>query len=122
MAIGKFSKTRHSCNGKAKELFNQYCEHLQVAPDEFKGIELEDFYTLENFYEVQLFAMSLKEDGSAETLYLSQTSYQIKIYRVSQKKSIDKKLLFGAAQAFNSQLLNLFGFSISVRTFIVDKS
>ena len=29
-------------------------------------------------------------------------------------KSIDKNLLFGAAQGFNSQFLNLFGFSISV--------
>ena len=38
----------------------------------------------------------------------------IYIYRVSHKKSIDKKLLFGAAQGFNSQFLNLFGFSISV--------
>ena len=36
------------------------------------------------------------------------------IYRVSQKKGIDKKLLFGAAEGFNSQFLNLFGFSISV--------
>ena len=80
LAIGKFGKTWHNCNGKAKELFNQYREHFQVTPDEFKGIELEDFYTLENLYEVQLFAMSLKEDGSAETLYLSQISIQIKIY------------------------------------------
>ena len=30
------------------------------------------------------------------------------------KKGIDKKLLIGAAQGFNSQFLNLFGFSISV--------
>ena len=34
-------------------------------------------------------------------------------YRVSQK-GIDKKLLVGAALDFNSQFLNLFGFSISV--------
>ena len=74
LAVGKFGKTRHNCNGKAKELFNQYCEHFQITPDEFKGIELEDFYTLENFYEVQLFAMSLKEDGSTETIYLKQVS------------------------------------------------
>ena len=39
------------------------------------------------------------------------------IYRVSHKKGIDKKLLFGAAQGLNSQFLNLFGFSISV-TFV----
>ena len=71
LAIGKFGKTRRNCNGKDKELFNQYCEHFQVTPDEFKGIELEDFYTLENFYEVQLFAMSLKEDGIVETLSIS---------------------------------------------------
>ena len=54
LAIGKFGKTIHNCNCKAKELFNRYCEHFQVTPEEFKGIELEDFCTLENFYEVQL--------------------------------------------------------------------
>ena len=37
-----------------------------------------------------------------------------KHYRVSHKKGIDKKLLFGAAQGFNLQFLNLFGFSTSV--------
>ena len=79
MAIGKFGKTYLNCNGKAKELFNLYCEHFQVEPQDFKGIELEDLYALENFYEVQLFAMSLKEDGSAETLYLSQTLLPTKI-------------------------------------------
>ena len=35
--------------------------------------------------------------------------YIILKYRVSHKKGIDKKLLFGAAQGFNSQFLNLFG-------------
>ena len=35
-------------------------------------------------------------------------------YRVSQKKGINKKLLFGAAQGLNLQFLNLFGFSISL--------
>ena len=35
-------------------------------------------------------------------------------YRVSHKKGIDKKLLIGPAHGFNSQLLNLFGFSVSV--------
>ena len=55
----KFGKTYHNCNQKAKELLNQYCEHFQVTPNEFQGIELDDFYALENFYEVQLFAMNL---------------------------------------------------------------
>ena len=36
------------------------------------------------------------------------------LYRVSHKKGIDKKLLFGAAQGFSSQFLDLSGFSISV--------
>ena len=35
-------------------------------------------------------------------------------YRVSHKKGIYKKFLFGAAQGLNLQFLNLFGFSISV--------
>ena len=41
-----FLKTDHNFNGKAKELFNLYCQHFQVAPQDFKGIELEDLYTL----------------------------------------------------------------------------
>ena len=36
------------------------------------------------------------------------------LYRVSQKKGIDKKLFVGAAHDFNPQFLNLFGFNISV--------
>ena len=80
LAIGKFGKTRHNCNLKAKELFNQYCEHFQVNPQDFKGVELTDFPQLETFYETQLFAMFLKEDGSAKTLYLSQASFPSKIY------------------------------------------
>ena len=40
----------------------------------------------------------------------------LQYYRVSQKKA-SIKLLFGAAQGFNSQFLNLFGFSISVSLF-----
>ena len=80
LAIGKFEKTRHNCNQKAKELFNQYCERFQVKPQDFKGVELTDFPQLEKFYEIQLFAMVLKEDGTAKTLYLSQSSFPTKIY------------------------------------------
>ena len=80
LAIGKFGKTYHNCNAKAKELFNQYCQHFQVDPKDFKGVELTDFPQLEKFYEVQLFAMVLKEDGTAKTLFLSQSSFPTKIY------------------------------------------
>ena len=80
LAIAKFGKTRHNCNLRAKELFNQYCEHFQVNPQNFKGVELIDFPQLETFYETQLFVMFLKQDGSAETIYLSQASFPSKIY------------------------------------------
>ena len=80
LAIGKFEKTRHNCNRKAKELFQDYCQHFQVDPKDFKGVELTDFPQLEKFYETQLFAMVLKEDGTAKTLYLSQSSFPTKIY------------------------------------------
>ena len=80
IAIGKHGCCTKNCNIKAKELFLDYCQHFDVDPDDFQGVELEDFYTLENFFEVQLFAMCLKEDGSAETLYLSQTTFQTQIY------------------------------------------
>ena len=43
LAIAKFGKNYHNCNQKAKELFNQYCEHFQVNPQDFKGVELTDF-------------------------------------------------------------------------------
>ena len=80
LAIGKYEFTRHNCNGKAKELFDQYCEHFQVSPQDFKGVELIDFSQLEKYFEVQLFAMVLKEDGSAKTFCLSQSSFSTKIY------------------------------------------
>ena len=72
LAIAKYKFTQHNCNRKAKELFDQYCVHFQVNPNDFKGVELTDFPQLEKYYETQLFAMFLKEDGSAKTLYLSQ--------------------------------------------------
>ena len=71
LAIGKFGKTYHNCNQKAKELFVQYCKHFQVDPKNFKGVELTDFPQLEKYYEIRLFAMFLKEDGTAKTLYPS---------------------------------------------------
>ena len=39
-----------------------------------------NFPQLEKYYETQLFAMFLKEDGSAKTLYLLQASFPTKIY------------------------------------------
>ena len=80
LAIGKYKFTRHNCNQKAEELFEQYCEHFEVNPQDFKGVELTDFPKLEKYYETRLFAMFLKEDGTAKTLYLSQASFPSKIY------------------------------------------
>ena len=80
LAIGKFGKTYHNCNKKAKELFQEYCNHFKVKPKTFKGVELDEFPELKKYFEVQLFAMILKEDGSAKTLYLSQASFSTKIY------------------------------------------
>ena len=80
MAIAKFGKTRHNCNQKDKELFQDYCKHFRVNPLDFKGVELTDFPQLETFYETELFSMFLKQDGSAKTLYLSQALFPTKIY------------------------------------------
>ena len=80
LAIRKFGKTRHNCSQKAKELFQDYCQHFRVKPQDFEGVELNEFPELEKYSEVQLFAMFLKEDGSAKTLYLSQASFSTKIY------------------------------------------
>ena len=80
LTIGKYKFTRHNCNQKAKELFDQCCEHFEVNPQNFKGVELTDFPQLEKYYETHLFAMFSKEDGTAKTLYLSQSSFPTKIY------------------------------------------
>ena len=80
LAIGKYQFTRHNCNRKAEELFDQYCEYFEVNPQDFTGVELTDFPKLEKYFETCLFAMFLKEDGTAKTLYLSQASFPTKIY------------------------------------------
>ena len=80
LACGKFGRTYHNYNQKAKELIQDYCQHFEVNPQDFKGVELTDFPQLEKYYETQLFAMFLKEDGTAKTLYLSQSSFPTKIY------------------------------------------
>ena len=66
LAVGKFRKTYHNCNRKVKELFQEYCDHFQVKPKTLEGVELDEFPELEKYFEVQLFAMFLKEDGSAK--------------------------------------------------------
>ena len=80
MAIGKFEETHHNYNQKAKGLFQDYCQHFQVKPQDFEGIALDQFPELKKYFEAQLFAMFLKEDGTAKTLYLSQASFPSKIY------------------------------------------
>ena len=80
LAVGKFRKTYHNCNCKVKELFQEYCDHFQVKPKTLEGVELDEFPELEKYFEVQLFVMFLKEDGSAKTIYLSHASFSTKIY------------------------------------------
>ena len=65
---------------KPKNFFQDYCQHFEVNPQDFKGVELTDFPQLKKYFEVQLFAMFLKEDGTAKTLYLSRLSFPTKIY------------------------------------------
>ena len=55
LAIAKYKFTSQNCNQKAKELFNQCCDHFQVNPQDFKGVELTNFPQLETYYEIQLF-------------------------------------------------------------------
>ena len=49
LAIGKFGKTYHNCNQKVKELFDQYCEHFEVNPQDFKGVDLTEFPQFEKY-------------------------------------------------------------------------
>ena len=58
--LENLEKNYYNCNQKAKELFQDYCQHLQVKPQDFEGVELNDFPKLEKYFEVQLFAMFLK--------------------------------------------------------------
>ena len=116
LAIAKFGKTRHNCNLKAKELFDQYCEHFGVNPQDFKGVELIDFPQLETFYKTQLFVMFLKEDGSAKTIYLSQASFPTKIYLnlyenhlslITDIKMYSKKFICNCCQKVFAEMRNL---------------
>ena len=116
MAIAKFGKTYHNCNLKAKELFKQYCKHFRVNPQDFKGVELIDFPQLETFYETQLFVMFLKQDGSAETIYLSQASFPTKIYLnlyqnhlslITDIKMYSKQFICNGCQKVFAEMRNL---------------
>ena len=115
MALAKFGKNYHNCNQKAKELFNQYCEHFRVNPQDFKGVELIDFPQLETFYETQLFVMFLKQDGSAETIYLSQASFPSKIHLnlyqnhlslITDIKMYSKQFICNRCQKVSSKMSN----------------
>ena len=45
-----------------------------------EGGKLDEFSQLKKYFEVQLFLMFLKEDGSIKTLYLSQALFPTKMY------------------------------------------
>ena len=75
-----FEETCHNGNQKAKEFFDEYCDHFHINLHQFQGVELDEFPELKKYFEVQLFAMFLKEDRSAKTLYLSQASFPTKTY------------------------------------------
>ena len=80
LAIREYKHTYHNCNQKAKKLFQDYCWHFQVKLRDFEGVELDEFPELEKYYELQLLAMFLKENGTAKTIYFSQVSFPNKIY------------------------------------------
>ena len=65
LAIAKYKFTRHKCNQKSKDLFDQYCVRFRVNLEDFIGVELSDFPQLEKYYKTQLFAIFLREDDSA---------------------------------------------------------
>ena len=50
LAIGKYKFTRHNCNRKAEELFQDYCQHFRVKPQDFEGVELDEFPELEKYF------------------------------------------------------------------------
>ena len=66
------------------------------------------------FRTLNLFKVFLKDTWEKGLLAMNRAPYIMFINRVSHKKGIDKKLLILPAHGFNSQFLNLFGFSISV--------
>ena len=75
-----------------------------------------DFPQLEKYYETQLFAMFLKEDGSAKTLYLSQASFPTKIYLnvfqnhlslITDHKMYSKQYICNRCQKLFAEMWNL---------------
>ena len=76
LAIVKFGKTYHNCNGQAKELFQDYCQHFRVNPQDFEGVELDEFPELERYFDVQLFVMFLKEDGTGKLSFSHKPRFQ----------------------------------------------
>ena len=71
LAIGKYGCTHHNCNSMAEDLKKLYCQHRQM--EEFDGVTLEDTSFVEKLSEVQIRIMSLKQDGTATTVYQTST-------------------------------------------------
>ena len=78
LAIGKYGCTHHNCNGIAKDLKKLYCQYRQM--EEFDGMTLEDIPFVEKLFEGQIHIMSLKEDGTATTVYQASTKHPAKVY------------------------------------------
>ena len=53
---------RHWCKREAKKLFNDYCMHFNVVPNDFVGVNLVDFVDLEDFFKINLVVYELEEE------------------------------------------------------------
>ena len=46
----KIWKIHHNCNRKAKELFDEYCDHFHTNPHQFQGVELDEVSELDKYF------------------------------------------------------------------------
>ena len=49
LAVEKFGKTYHNYNHKAKELFDEYCDHFHIIHHQFQGVELDEIPELKKY-------------------------------------------------------------------------
>ena len=57
---------RRRCEREAKKLFNDYCAHFNIVPNDFVGVNLFNFVDLEDFFKINLITYEL--EGSVTKL------------------------------------------------------
>ena len=76
----QFGASQNSLEKTSKNLLRQWCEHKNLNPEQFKGVQLKDIPQVEDLFKVNINIHTLLDADTAVSVYLSQCQYTAALY------------------------------------------